>query len=113
MQSKTLNSNNINKNTVTNNNINTVNKNKINNEYQMNNPFIMPTYMNYYQTPQYMFQQKPQLGMPYFYPQNQGNPNMVKPIFMPIFPMNINQVNNNNFINLKQHQYQTSEKSKK
>ena len=79
----------------------------------------MPTYMNMnmgmnYYNPQYMFQQKPQMGMPYyFYQQNQGNnQNMPKPMFMPMyFPMNINQVNNNNFINLKQ-QYQKSEKPK-
>ena len=83
----------------------------------MNSPFIMPTYMNMgmnYYNPQYMFQQKPQMGMPYYYyQQNQGNnQNMLKPMLMPMyFPMNINQVNNNNFINFKQ-QYQKSEKPK-
>ena len=49
----------------------------------------------------------------YFYQQNQGNnQNMLKPMLMPMyFPTNINQVNNNNFINFKQ-QYQKMEKPK-
>ena len=57
--------------------------------------------MNYYPSPQYMFQQKQPMGMPYY--AYQQNPNMAKPFLMPMyFPMNMNQMNNNNFKQQKQ-----------
>ena len=81
----------------------------------MNNPYIMPTYMNYY--PQYMFQQKQNM-MPYpnyyVYPQNQGNSqNMPKPLFMPMYyPYNMNQMNTN-YVYLKQQQQNSDKQNKK
>ena len=71
--------------------------------------------MNYYPNPQFMYQQKPQMEMPYyFYQQNQSNnQNRANPMFMPIyFPMNINKMNNNTFINLKQQRYKKPDKPK-
>ena len=115
---------NTNINISTNNNINNntkeenLNQNQINNEgyqYKMNSPFIMPTTymnmgMNYYPPTQYMYQQKPPMGMPFYaYQQNQG---MGKPIYMPMYyPINMNQMNNN-YGNFKQQPKQNKEKSK-
>ena len=83
----------------------------------MNSPFIMPTTymnmgMNYYPPTQYMFPQKPPMGMPFYpYQQNQG---MGKPIFMPMYyPMNMNMNQmNNNYGNFKQQPKQNKEKPK-
>ena len=97
------------------NNINNNDKNKgknINNNVRMNNnmnnSYMFPSqYMGMNLYP-FMFQQKTQM-MPYpnyyMYPQNQSG--IPKPAFMPIyFPMNMNQMNNNNLGNLKPQQQQ-------
>ena len=82
----------------------------------MNNPYIMPTYMNMNYYPQYMFPQKPNM-MPYqnyyIYPQNQGNTqNMAKQMYMPMYiPYNMNQTNTN-YGYLKQPQKNTEKKTK-
>ena len=101
-----------NKNNINNNdknkgkNINNNNNVRMNNN--MNNSYMFPSqYMGMNLYP-YMFQQKTQM-MPYpnyyMYPQNQSG--IPKPAFMPIyFPMNMNQMNNNNLGNLKPQQQQ-------